>query len=309
MKKVMLHISCLLFVSIGILTLINMAVIAEEKETETAVKEELSDDEVIIHSPLSGDQIAEDELDVDVEVPDVLLEEDSDEKIDELFKFLEKEQNYLKQLDEKYDSISVDEEEVVNEGETMMDAFREKFKDGDAKIDTLKEEFDKGNAKVDALKEKFDNGDSKKDKEVYESGKVKPDVSKTDAEAKADVVKDEKGDKEDEIDYNNPFDAAEVFYELGKYEKALNTYKLLRPDYPKENDYIWSQFQIANCLRNMRKFNESIKEYQDFINKYPDNFWAEQAAWYMEDAKWWLQWNSRIRTPQGAAETETTESQ
>ena len=94
--------------------------------------------------------------------------------------------------------------------------------------------------------------------------------------------------------YINPFDKAEVLYEGGKYHDAWKAYKAVKPGAINERDYIWAQFQICNCYRAVKKFDEAVKMYQKFINKYPDSFWAEQAAWYIQDSKWWKEWKDRV---------------
>lgn len=48
------------------------------------------------------------------------------------------------------------------------------------------------------------------------------------------------------------FDLAECFYKLCEYDNALQTYKLLTPDDISLDQYIWSQYQIANCYRNIK---------------------------------------------------------
>lgn len=85
-------------------------------------------------------------------------------------------------------------------------------------------------------------------------------------------------------------DLAECFYKLCEYDNALQTYKLLTPNDISLDQYIWAQYQIANCYRNMKKFDVAFNEYQRFINQYPGSDWVEQAKWYIEDINWWKSW-------------------
>ncbi len=85
-------------------------------------------------------------------------------------------------------------------------------------------------------------------------------------------------------------DLAECFYKLCEYDNALQTYKLITPDDNALDQYIWAQYQIANCYRNMKKFNAAVNEYQHFVNQYPGSNLIEQAKWYMDDINWWKSW-------------------
>lgn len=85
-------------------------------------------------------------------------------------------------------------------------------------------------------------------------------------------------------------DLAECFYKLCEYNNALQMYKLLTPDNISLDQYIWAQYQIANCYRNMKKFDVAFSEYQRFLNQYPGSDLVEQAKWYIEDINWWKSW-------------------
>ena len=104
--------------------------------------------------------------------------------------------------------------------------------------------------------------------------------------------------------YINPFDKAELLYEGGKYHDAWKAYKMVKVGAINERDYIWAQFQICNCYRAVKKFDEAAKMYQEFINKYPDSFWVEQAAWYIQDSKWWKEWNDKVEARVVTASTD-----
>ncbi len=86
------------------------------------------------------------------------------------------------------------------------------------------------------------------------------------------------------------FDLAECYYKLCEFDNALRAYKLLAPSDVPLDQYIWAQYQIANCSRNMKKYDNAFNEYQRFINQYPDNDLIEQAKWYMDDVNWWKSW-------------------
>ncbi|TVM00232.1 MAG: hypothetical protein CV087_14795 [Candidatus Brocadia sp. WS118] len=85
-------------------------------------------------------------------------------------------------------------------------------------------------------------------------------------------------------------DLAECFYKLCEYNNALQTYKLITPTDTPLNQYIWAQYQIANCYRNMKEFDLALGEYQRFINQYPSGDLIEPAKWYIDDVIWWKSW-------------------
>ncbi|MDR4509039.1 MAG: tetratricopeptide repeat protein [Candidatus Brocadiaceae bacterium] len=87
-----------------------------------------------------------------------------------------------------------------------------------------------------------------------------------------------------------PLTIAESYYKLGEYNEALKTYKKITPEEASKDQYIWVQFQIANCYRNMKKFELAMNEFQGFVEKYPQDTLAEQAKWYIDDTDWWISW-------------------
>lgn len=314
-KGVLLIVSCF-FVFSGI------PVFAEDPKSSNS--DNVEENEVVIHSPDLNTQplkSVDEDLNIDEIEADELINL-SDEKIDELFKFLEKEQSYLKKLDAKYDSLSGDAKEGNEEGGVAEDAsdgddvyleddltneFKNKF---DNEVSEKKEQPKKPLKKVkteqkDKKEPLLSDEEKKKNKKdainrkMQESEDKKGSNKSTKKGNKKERQKDEEKEgsaenKLEEVIYKSPFEAAEIYYELGKYKKALDEYEIMGADYPNESDYIWSRFQIANCYRNLKKLESAIERYQEFINKYPDSFWSEQAFWYMEDAKWWQQWNNRV---------------
>jgi tetratricopeptide (TPR) repeat protein len=85
-------------------------------------------------------------------------------------------------------------------------------------------------------------------------------------------------------------DVAECFYKLGEYNDALQTYKLITSSDVSLDQYRWTQYQIANCYRNMREFDLALSEYQRFVNQYPTGDLIESAEWYIDDVNWWKSW-------------------
>jgi len=105
-------------------------------------------------------------------------------------------------------------------------------------------------------------------------------------------------------------DIAESFYKLSEYDSALKMYKLLSPDAISVEQYVWAQYQIANCYRNMKKYDQASSEYQRLIHQYPNNYLIEQAKWYIDDINWWKLWyeknasnNNQLSTAGNGGET------
>lgn len=85
-------------------------------------------------------------------------------------------------------------------------------------------------------------------------------------------------------------DLAECLYKLGEYNNALQTYKLITSSDVSLDQYMWVQYQIANCYRNMREFDLAVSEYQRFIDQNPNGDLIEPAKWYIDDVNWWKTW-------------------
>lgn len=86
------------------------------------------------------------------------------------------------------------------------------------------------------------------------------------------------------------FDLAECFYKLCEFENALQMYKSITQTDISLDQYTWTQYQIANCYRNMKKYDLAFSEYQRFVSQYPSSDLIEQAKWYIDDINWWKSW-------------------
>ncbi|MGR3179069.1 MAG: tetratricopeptide repeat protein [Candidatus Anammoxibacter sp.] len=229
----------------------------------------VAEDEVVIHSPIknrlkraavvSHRPASENDL--------------GDADYDEMVKYLEKEKAYLEKLDNKYrTTLGSDVENEV------------------ARVEAKDEN------KVKIIQDNKERVAEKKDLSQPVTNPEKVAVEIDNKEGKGQKDQGTTSDFADlgNINYDNPYDAAEVFYEMSKYTEAIKMYKSLEKGMLNEKDYVWAQFQIPNSYRNLGKFDLAVQGYQDFVNQYPDNFWTEQALWYLEDAKWWKEWGNRI---------------
>ena len=191
---------------------------------------------------------------------------------DELVEYLKKEKDYLGKLGQKFDGLRQNVSTDLVQGNVTDTGVR--------------------NSRSDVVKLSTVDGTLAADDSSVES--------QTAENEKEGELESDKSNKR----YVNPFDKAEVLYEGGKYHGAWKAYKMVKVEGINERDYIWSQFQICNCYRAVKKFDEAAKMYQEFINKYPDSFWAEQAAWYIQDSKWWKEWNDKVEAKVVTASTD-----
>ncbi len=79
---------------------------------------------------------------------------------------------------------------------------------------------------------------------------------------------------------------ADEYYRIKEYEKALEYYTKATRKYPSFQETPWGLFQIGSINKNIGKYQEAIKAFKDLIKRYPDDYWARQAQWKMEDAIW-----------------------
>jgi tetratricopeptide (TPR) repeat protein len=79
---------------------------------------------------------------------------------------------------------------------------------------------------------------------------------------------------------------ADYQYRKKDYKNALVNYQKAVRKFPAYQETPWGLFQTGNIHKNMRNFQKAAEVYQDLAKKYPDDYWAKQARWKLEDAKW-----------------------
>ncbi|GJQ49659.1 MAG: hypothetical protein HKUEN01_20450 [Candidatus Kuenenia stuttgartiensis] len=90
-----------------------------------------------------------------------------------------------------------------------------------------------------------------------------------------------------------PITIAECFYTLGEYEKALQGYKNIPQEAVTPYQYMWARYQIANCFRQLKKYDDALNEFQRFIDENPKSELIVQAKWYVDDIAWWKEWQEK----------------
>ncbi len=85
---------------------------------------------------------------------------------------------------------------------------------------------------------------------------------------------------------------ADNYYRTKDYEKALEYYKKVSRKYKDFQDTPWAFFQIGSIYKKQKKYEEAIKSFKDLIKNYPDDYWARQAKWKLEDTIWEYEYRS-----------------
>lgn len=79
---------------------------------------------------------------------------------------------------------------------------------------------------------------------------------------------------------------ADHYYKQKKFTKALDYYRKVTRKYPAYQDTPWGLFQVGSIYKNLKKYDKAIKTFNKLINTYPDDYWARQARWKLEDTVW-----------------------
>ncbi len=91
------------------------------------------------------------------------------------------------------------------------------------------------------------------------------------------------------------YQIADCYYKKKDFSKALDYYKKASKKYYVHPDTPWGLFQIASIYKNTKKYDKAIKTFNKLINEYPDDYWARQAQWKMEDAIWEYEYRAVLK--------------
>jgi tetratricopeptide (TPR) repeat protein len=75
-------------------------------------------------------------------------------------------------------------------------------------------------------------------------------------------------------------------YQQKEYKASLEYYQKATRRYPSYQETPWGLFQIGNIFKNQKNFQKAIDTYKSLAKSYPDDYWAKQAKWKIEDAVW-----------------------
>ena len=79
---------------------------------------------------------------------------------------------------------------------------------------------------------------------------------------------------------------ADCLYQRKDYKTALDYYTKAARKYPEFQETPWGLFQMGNIYKNTADYHKAIESYKELIAKHPDDYWAKQARWKMDDAVW-----------------------
>jgi len=82
------------------------------------------------------------------------------------------------------------------------------------------------------------------------------------------------------------YKVADLNFKQKDFSTALDYYKKVTRKYPAFQETPWGLFQIAGIQRNMKLYREAVDTYKDLMQRFPDDYWAKQAQWKLEDTVW-----------------------
>jgi len=88
---------------------------------------------------------------------------------------------------------------------------------------------------------------------------------------------------------------ADELYKSKDYKRALEYYTEVTRKYPAFQETPWGLFQIGGIYKNLKRHKEAIDCFKDLIRRFPDDYWARQAQWKMEDAVWEHEYRAVLR--------------
>jgi tetratricopeptide (TPR) repeat protein len=80
-----------------------------------------------------------------------------------------------------------------------------------------------------------------------------------------------------------------------EYKDALDYYTKVTRKYPAFQETPWGLFQIGSIHKNLMDYQAAVKTFKDLMKRYPDDYWAKQAQWKMEDSMWENEYKAVLR--------------
>jgi len=84
-------------------------------------------------------------------------------------------------------------------------------------------------------------------------------------------------------------------YKLKDYKGALEYYLKVTRKYPLFQETPWGLFQIGTIYKNLKEYQNAVTTFKDLIKRYPDDYWAKQAQWKLEDTIWENEYQSVLK--------------
>ena len=118
-----------------------------------------------------------------------------------------------------------------------------------------------------------------------------PDEETSAAEQAATATEDSAAATNEPLEPVDALAAADSLYLSGNYTGALTMYE--RSEGAKADDICWIRLQKANCLRWLGRASEAAGLYQTIITEYPENYWAQEAEWWLKSIQWQAEHRAR----------------
>lgn len=88
---------------------------------------------------------------------------------------------------------------------------------------------------------------------------------------------------------------ADEKYKQKDYQGALEFYTKVTRKYPSFQETPWGLFQIGTIYKNLKQYQNAVSMYKGLIKNFPDDYWAKQAQWKLEDAIWENQYQAVLK--------------
>jgi tetratricopeptide (TPR) repeat protein len=88
---------------------------------------------------------------------------------------------------------------------------------------------------------------------------------------------------------------ADEKYKAKEYAGALEYYKRVVRKYPSFQETPWGLFQIGTIHKKERRYKEAIDVYKDLMKRFPEDYWAKQAQWKLDDTVWEHEYQATLR--------------
>lgn len=79
---------------------------------------------------------------------------------------------------------------------------------------------------------------------------------------------------------------ADEKYKQKDYKGALEYYTKVTRKYPSFQETPWGLFQIGTIYKNLKQYQDAVNMFKELLKRYPDDYWAKQAQWKLEDTIW-----------------------
>jgi tetratricopeptide (TPR) repeat protein len=80
--------------------------------------------------------------------------------------------------------------------------------------------------------------------------------------------------------------SADERYREKDYAGALAYYTKAAHKYPAFQETPWGLFQIGNSHKALGHFKEAFVAYRELVDRFPEDYWAKQAQWKIDDTQW-----------------------